>query len=756
MKSKSSRRSTSFGRPLLLVALLLIALGPVAARSETVPLTKKVVFIAVDNVGLTELKEANDPNFNRLIERSSIGLLNLRVNKSLNRAKEYVSVSSSARADAPDGALAFNSYEPFEHGTAGEAYERRTGNRAPENGVVALSIGEVLAKNKKLNYKVVPGSLGQALTDAGKKVAVLGSSDISLYYRDKNFSRDIAYMAMNENGSVALGNVGKSLLIADPSAPFGIRTDESLLLKEFDKFYFEADFIAIDFGDTARADAYAAYSTEKALGELKRDAIKRAGRFVEKVRRKLGPGDVLMVASLTPPGKAAVDLKPFEEKLTPIMVYVSGNSGSAYAGKLLTSESTHQEGLVTNLDIAPTILSSLGIDLPYTMFGRAFKYVPGGTGADDRVDRLIKFSARASGVNSAREGIIASFAATIAVTLAGTLLALLLKEKYELGGLRWFLKVSTLSVIAFPLSSFILAYYLGTAPSLILILAIPAGAFAMAIAAQAICKNGLRPAALLSAAMLLMLGIDMLTGGRFSIDTVFGYDSIVGGRFYGIGNEGMSVAIGALMIVFAMLGRIEDAKWRNAAILSSGIAIAALVSLPQLGSNLGGVPAVLTAVLTFVAVSGKRKAKPYAVALGFVAIALGLALVIVIDVLSGSSTHIGRTAQLVQSGGLAELWLISKRRISENASVFMSSAWSYVLLVIVPIAATLRYRPVGLLYKVFKNHPTIAAGFSAALLSGIVGFLIEDSGIVIPAIILAQYVPLVVYMMLSEGWKVDG
>ncbi len=755
MKSNSSRVS-SLKKWSLLMILALAAMTPAQARSATSPRAKKVVFVAIDNVGLRELKEANDPNFNRLIDRGSLGLLNLRVSKSFNRTKEYVSVGSSARADAPDEALAFNSDEPFELGTAGEAYERRTGNRAPKNGVVALSIGGVLSRNKKLNYVVVPGSLGQTLAAAGKKIAVLGNSDISLYYRDKNFDRAIAYMAMDADGSVELGDVGKSLLIGDPSAPFGLRTDETSLLKKFDEYYAKADVIAIDFGDTARADAYAAFSMERMLAKSKRDAIKRAGDFIEKIRRRLAPGDLLIVASMAPPGKAAVDLKPFEEKLTPIMVYVPGKAGGAFAGKLLTSQSTHQVGLVANLDIAPTILSSLGLDLPYTMFGRAFEYVPGEARAGERVDRLINFSARASGVNSAREGAIATFAAMMAVTLAGTIMALLLKDRYDLARIRWFLKASTLSVIAFPLSSLILAYYLGTAPPLLLIAAIPIGALALAFTAQAICKNGLWPAGLLSAATLLLLAIDMLNGGNLSIDTIFGYDSVVGGRFYGIGNESMSVAVGAMVIIFAVLEKIEDIKWRNAALIALGISVTALVSLPQLGSNLGGVPTVLTAVAAFIAASGKKRAKPYAVALGFAAVVLGLALVIGIDLLLGSSTHIGRTAQLVQSGGLAELWLISKRRILENASVFTSSAWSYVLLVIVPIAATLRYRPVGLLHRVFERHPAVAAGFSAALISGIIGFLIEDSGIVIPAIILAQYVPMVVYMMLSEGWKGDG
>ncbi|MCL5292809.1 MAG: hypothetical protein M1548_09920 [Actinobacteria bacterium] len=745
-----SRKNT--GKFAALTSLILLALlAPSwSLASAAGPLAKKAVLVAVDNISWAELREADDPTFNRLLSESAIGLLNVRVHKNPTRAKEYITVGASARSNAPDDALALDAGEPFEGGTAGQAYERRTGRRASANGSVALSIPEVDLKNKKLYYNIIPGSLGQALAEAGKKAAVIGNADISTHYRDKNFRREVVYLAMTEDGKVELGDTGKDLLVSDPSAPYGVRLDPKALMKRFGEYYRKADFIVIDFGDTVRADMYDGYATPEASARMKKLAIEHAGRLIAEIKKKLSPDDVLIVASLSPPGTGVPIYRGYEEQLTPILV-----SGQGFTGGYLTSESTHQRGLVTNLDIAPTVLWALGLEAPANMFGREFSYLPDTGSRQEKVDRLIGFNARAIGVNAARTGTIVSFSVIIGLALIGTVSALLLRERYNLRSLNWFLRVATLTIISFPLSSFMFAYYLGTAPSFALTLSIVIGAVALAALAQAIGKDGLKPAGILAAMTLIFLTADILTGGRFNVDTIFGYDTIVGGRFYGMGNEGYSVALGGAIILFATLAGIKKLAWRNLSIITLGIAVALLVGFPELGSNLGGVPTVVTAVLVFVIAGHKGKLKPSTIALGAAVIFLAVIAFIGADLFRGATTHVGRTAKLISTGGPSELWLLLKRRVTENLDVFQASAWSYVLLVIVPIAAFLRYRPVGLLDRILKEHPNVAVGFSAALVSGLVGYLVEDSGIIIPAIILAQFLPVLVYVMLAEGWRAE-
>ncbi|MHB0975664.1 MAG: hypothetical protein ACYC1U_00545 [Candidatus Aquicultorales bacterium] len=708
---------------------------------------RKVVFVAVDNITWKDIKEAADPNFDALIKDSSIGLLNNRVHRNATRGKEFVSAGASARSNAPDEVMALDVDETYEGGSAGATYERRTGSKPPGEGAVALSLADINLKNSKLYYQIVPGRLGQALKDEGLKTAVIGNAD-PFFEGDRNFNREIVYLAMDAAGRVDYSETGKRLLLRDADAPFGARTDSRAVFERFDDFYRKADFIAIDFGDTARADMYDVYSQPSRSLKMKKEAIAKAGAFISKLKKRLGEDDMLIVASVNPPGTGVPIYRGYEEQLTPIVV-----NGPGYAGGYLTSDSTHRPGLVANLDIAPLVLSGFGIDTPVGMFGRPMKAMQ----VDQDIDYLIGYNDRAIGINAARPGVIVSFAVIIGVALSGTVAALLLGERFGIRRFVWIFKVAALSVIAFPLASFLNAYFFSTLSETALTALTTATAILFASAAQAIGRNGIKPAAVLAAATLLFLAYDMTTGARFSGDTVFGYDSIVGGRFYGMGNEGISVAVGAVIILFTFCGTlIKKPVLRNIAVLFLGLGVTLIIAFPSFGANLGGAPMGVTATVVYLVVVADKRWRPYLIPAVLGAAALSLLAVIGADVIGGAKTHVGRTAQLISSGGLAEVWLLIKRRVFENLQVFEGSAWSYVLLVIVPLAAILRYRPVGLVDRIFREHPNVGYGFSAALASGLIGYALEDSGIVMPAIILAQFLPLLAYMMLSEGWRADA
>lgn len=704
----------------------------------------KVVLVTVDNISWSDLKGANDRDFNELIRTSAVGLLNVRVDGGSTRSKEYISAGASARSSAPDEVLGLDSNEPYESGTAGEVYERRLGEGAPRNGAVALDQVLIAPKNKKLSYDIFAGALGQSLADSGKKVAVVGNSDISLK-PDEGFHREIIYLAMSEKGRVDFSDTGKDVLRTDPTAPYGIRTNERAVLKRFQEYYKKADFIAIDSGDTVRADMYYGFADPSAAWRMKSQAIARTGKLIKEIKGKLSKDDLLIVASLTPPGTGIPISRGYEVQLTPMFV-----SGRDFSTGYITSDSTHRDGLVTNLDIAPTVLSAMGIKAPVTMFGRQLEYAS----APERtpsIDRLIAFNAQAMGVNAARTGVIVSFAVILGIALFGTVTLVLLRRRFSSKALTWTLKVATLSVLAFPLSSFVLTYYLGTASAIGLTAAIIAGAFLASALALLVGRKGLVPPAILAGATLVFFAFDMMTGARFNVDSIFTYDTIVGGRFYGMGNEAYSVAIGAGIILFMALARIGRPLISKILIGLLGLGIALLVAHPALGSNLGGAPTVIVSIFAFLVLMRKEKLKASTVLIGAGLVVLSGFAFVGIDLAMGAKTHVGRTAQLILSGGFHQFQLLAVRRITENLQVFQASAWAYVLLVIVPITAILRYRPGGHLERILKERHDLAIGFSTALISGLVGYLLEDSGIVIPAIILAQFIPVVAYMMLSEG-----
>jgi hypothetical protein len=186
-------------------------------------------------------------------------------------------------------------------------------------------------------------------------------------------------------------------------------------------------------------------------------------------------------------------------------------------------------------------------------------------------------------------------------------------------------------------------------------------------------------------------------------------------------------------------------------IVLAGLLVVGTAAAPFLGANVGvAIWGVVAFGLAWAQMNG-HKVSWKVVAAGIVVIVLLIAVFSVIDLSGrGEQTHLGRAWASAGAGGLGELGVIVARKAQTNIRVLTHTNWAYVLIAILAFLGFMRWRPHGDFAETLAEDPNFGAAMSACLIASIAAFFTEDSGIVIPAIML-MYVGIgILYLMLSR------
>ena len=117
------------------------------------------------------------------------------------------------------------------------------------------------------------------------------------------------------------------------------------------------------------------------------------------------------------------------------------------------------------------------------------------------------------------------------------------------------------------------------------------------------------PPGAVAAATVLIVGLDVMTGSRLQLGAPFGLSVLAGGRFYGIGGEGIGLYAVCAIIAVAWAGHtLRRAGHRSrAAAAASAVALFAVIACgwPQFGAKAGGTIAIVPcALLLLMAIAG--------------------------------------------------------------------------------------------------------------------------------------------------------
>ena len=617
------------------------------------------------------------------------------------------------------------------------------------DGVAVAGLSQMRLDAREAGYDAVPGALAGAL-DA--PVTAIGNSETSIPpAAPAGYARWALLAAMDEEGIVDSAMVGPRLLERDPAAPWGLRTDLEVATRAIEEaLRDECGVTFIDPGDLERVD-----ELELALGrplpEQRTEALQTADELLAAVLSNVDlERDLVLVVSPTSPwveeeahlGIAAVRGPGFEP------------------GQTLQSASTRRAGLVTLPDVAPTILEHLGLPADPDMTGRPIFAVE--TGADI-IEQAIDTDKESIFVENMKTPITAGFVLVQILIYAASawLIARMLRpgeaRKHDRAA-KW-LEFAMLGIVAFPISSYLAGlidqHELGSPVVYLFLIAID---LVLVAATHVLLKGALNRLLALCGLTILVLFVDLLTGAGLQLNTVFGYSPVVAGRFAGLGNIAFAVLGVAGLMTGALLA--QQLKSPRQGLVAAGCVFIAVIifdGAPQLGSDVGGVLALVPCLgLTFLLLWGKKPSWKF-VFVGIIAgvIAVGAFLAIDLSRPPEERTHLARLYEDVRDRGFGVMTDTVERKVSANVRLFKTSLWTYFVPPALIAIAFLMRRPRGRWERLDEIYPKVRAGLVGGLFLAALGFAVNDSGIVIPAVILSFLVPLAIMVHLRVDREVE-
>ncbi|HHU64231.1 MAG TPA: hypothetical protein GXZ32_08545 [Clostridiales bacterium] len=695
------------------------------------------VLVIMDRISLEDLEEAHTPNIDKLINSGCIGLMNTNTAGSRNQKNAYATIGAGTRAvNSQRGHLAFNALDEYEGYRGDELYKQCMGIDIKPSNIVNLGAVQMVRNNKEQKHKVVPGMLGQQLRENGITTVVLGNEDTG-----EQIKRNITAIAMDTGGIIDCGKINDDLLMDKSDRPFGVMTDYEGLLEEFDKYARPTSFIAIQLGDTSRAEDFRLYTSDEMLLRYRIKAIEEGDAFIGRLLERMDlEKDIFILASPYPNAKAM----EVNNRLTPVIL-----AGRGIHKGWATSSTTKRAGVITNLDIAATILDYFRIEKPAVMLGNPIYSTENGR---DR-EELVAFNKRLFTIYNNRPGLLKGYTSALIFIPIIAVAVLIYRGQHSKG-----LKPMLVGAMSVPLIYLLLPIIMGESMWYNAALAIALVILTTFVISHLL-KGNIRALIGLCVITAVLVIADLLMGAPLIKESPLGYDVIAGARYYGIGNELTGVVIGSAMVsAFGILN-----FWGNKKVLSLGkyvlVIILAFITFviisPRLGANVGGGIGSFIGFGTGIAMLFKDRMSIKQLLFILAGLTIFLMCIFVWDWLrpDNSQTHIGRTLTLIEEEGIISLFTTAYRKLDMNIRLIKYTIWSRVFLVSLFIIVALLYRPVGLLKEVMEENKILGYGLLGAAVGGIASLFVNDSGIVTAATTMIYVTPTIVYMVVEKYWS---
>ncbi len=736
-----------------------------AADGTSRPPAQRVTIVLAPYLVWEDLTPQTTPTLLRLAQDGAIGAANVRARvRALggvpSPTESALCISAGAWAMPPADALApFVATESVEGSvTAAEEYRRVYGTPLGSARIGYLGLPQVQRFNVEESTDAFVGVLGQAVADAGGLTAAIGNSDIGYPGATVRFDRPAAVVVSDLDGRVNAGDVSAELLTGSVESPYGRRTDLSrfaAVLQRVDQLttsHRGPSLVVLDPGDMTRAREFASQATTESAQAQRIAALRTLDEVVSLAMRSAGDDGVVIVVSQAL--NTSQDGEP--EGLGPCII--SGPSWSGY----LTSPSTHRAGIVTNLDVAATVLDQLGIKRPVQILGNPMSAVSGPSAVDERISHLRDMNAVATSIEMAKATVLnlyIGFAVVLLCIAAFVVSRAHLWRATTARRVAAVLQGAVLLVLAVPISSwlmFVVVRYPSTAVTAVLTLL--GVSLVMWVGALALWRAATPRVPIIALMSVTVIGIlvEQYFGAPLSFVNFFGYSPLPAARFYGMGNEAASILFGASLAGLALvLDEWRDATWaptaRRYGIVVLGVLVVGTAAAPFLGANVG--VAIWGAVgygLAWMLMNG-RAVTWRTVAVMLLGVVLLIAAFAAVDLLGGGEqTHLGRSLSSAEQGGPGELWTIAVRKAETNMRVFTRTNWSWVLVAVLGFLGFMRLRPKGDFADTLTENPRFADAITVTLIAGGLAFFTEDSGIVIPALIMLYTGAGIMWLMLAR------
>ncbi|MGY6499675.1 MAG: glycosyltransferase family 2 protein [Acidimicrobiales bacterium] len=740
----TSRRQRYVGLALVTL-LVLVAMGVSSTRWQptTEPLAAtpdRVVVFGFAPHDFDDVGSAETPTLDRIRRDGAVGAMTIRtVSRRPSISEGYLTLGAGARLRVVTGAsLALPVDAELEGGRVGDLVEAATGI-APIGEIAVIGAPATIRANQGVEVVSPPGALADALADVGIVTGIVGVADRpQTGSSTPSIDRPAALAMMSGALTVGVGSVdAETLLVEDPEAPFGVRSDPEAILSALDDALAEAGVVVVDPGDLSRAETFRNTTVPEAAEAARARALADTDALLGRVIDAVGPDTVVYVVSVAPRGGAF--------RLTPVYAIGAG----VPEGSWITSPSTKRTGLSTLTDMTPTIVHALTGENPAGFPGNPLRFEDGPVDIDSlvRMDRETNIRER---TYYAQAQLF-----LLAQALLYAIIAVIVSRHRPSPVARRLARWFVLATASYPVATFVVkaipwATAHGVAwPS---VLALVVSALIATVASR---RRG-HPLAgydVVLGLTVLVIVADAATGAHLNVSSWLGYSLHSAGRFYGLPNSTFAV-LGSATILLAAIWVHRAGRRREALACVAALFTVVVVAsgVPLLGSNVGS-------ILTFVpvfglmlwALSGRQIRLKTLVVVGL-GTASVLAVAAFIDLMrpEDARAHLGRFADQVLDEGIGPIVETYLRKQAANFRIFRVSIWTWMIPIVVGfVLAQLvwgrgwsRLLPLGSAVRI--GAVTVV---SAALL----GFAANDSGPIVIALFLVYLLPFLALLALDPS-----
>lgn len=723
----------------VLSSSILAATPAIASENKS---KKRIVVVSVPRLVWKDLEKADVPNINSLVAKGAVANLGVRVLGSpFTPAKNYATVSAGNRSSAADS-LSASFVQPDEiyNGQKGkDIFVKQRGPIKVKNPA-ALGIGFELSLNSsanKLNGSKI-GSFANALQKHDKSLAVYGNTDPCLEESPNCFDRSIAYVGSDSNGVMRNGDISRDLLrTAGNERP--TLNYEKVVQKVGDSLK-KNDVTVVECSDLERVDA-ARERTKKSVSEADFEkALKDCDQLIGSITSMISlDRDQIYVFAPTAP-----------RSLEQTTVFVAAGKGisKGYA----SSATTRVRGIVTLVDIAPTILDSLNVPIPDEMGKTLIDWEANPVSNQSAKQNLAKMNTQAI----LREDVVVS--QTWAIVVALVISALLSMVALTRPGI-WSLLAKFMLVLTalLPIFTFIVQPAMFTLNDATrIVFAVVVMAAIAAVVFLGIGKKWGNIVMLLSIASfnLVVLIVDILFGGKLQFNSTFGNATIVGGRFAGWGNSAFAfVTISAIVFVAMVkeLTKTKSVKVQNRInvwLLVFLVLVMVVDGMPYFGSDVGGVLALTPTIFVVAMMLFEKRISVKALAVATFATVGTISIFALLDLSRPVSqrTHLGRFAESLIHG---DAGLIIERKMTASLRSFQRPALTIIVATSLILIAFLVFSKDKYMHKTIDKYPRVRLIIIPGTVAALLGTLLNDSGLSIPANMLVIALPCVTTLVLE-------
>lgn len=549
--------------------------------------------------------------------------------------------------------------------------------------------------------------------------------------------------------------VGEVYLVVAPSFSWeDIDNDNTPNLQRLAGRYACANVIAEDKVDVYALDANPRFHYVRVNSTKAREIDLRVAEIYE----KLGPNDSLFITSS--PYLARIDAYALPGYGALIMVDAGDNG-------LLTSTSTHRSGLVTSSNVSNAIAHLL--EAPQVKPGNVSIYAfTDSYGALARTKQLARENSIAVSVDESRDEFIAVFVAIMAVVFSLSIVLLFLDIRIKPTSLQHLLPATRLLwiiALAIPLATFIMFLQLPsftTAEIAFDYFSFAAMEIAFICIIVALVFRWTYALFTMLGLTILVLVADQLLGGPMTATGYLSYSPMGATRYYGMGNEGASLLFGSWVTLSALLlNQVKRERFlrifKHWIFPLGSLFIFAVIAAPWWGSNFGviiwGTVGLIIAASMF---KGRHFSWMMVVCLTLIAALLAF-IVLVLDTSFETESHLGTYASTLQSDAW---WMVVPEVIRNMLSlswntITFSPALAVGFFIILGFMIMLRVRQPGGYRKFWEDNQAFASGYTALLVTAIIMLFVEDSGILMPALLLLYALAGLVWLVCSShSWHI--